>query len=298
MGYIHDDKDFGRGARDGDDVPSGYVAGLQEDLTELGFDTEGVDGDFGRNTETALKAFQKAAQGTARRTAEGIEQVAVTFGGQVDGRCDQPTRTELLLWQEHGYHRPPITPPVWDPPGPPKLVEGVPFAEPTGTWWPVRTPHKRGRTVAYRAEDGTRHDPWLRRFLAPRSQGKRYHVGVDLFGNEGDVVIACEPGTIVNWYHFYRGVFALIVQCDSGLVINYGEVARTSLRDFGLKKGDHVEAGQPIASVGKMRHSSMLHFETYAEDTTNNKRWFEQDARPSELRNPTAYLLELATSGQ
>jgi putative chitinase len=33
---------------------------LQKKLTESGFNTKGIDGDFGKNTEDALKAFQKA----------------------------------------------------------------------------------------------------------------------------------------------------------------------------------------------------------------------------------------------
>jgi peptidoglycan L-alanyl-D-glutamate endopeptidase CwlK len=33
---------------------------LQQKLTDLGFDTQGVDGDFGQNTEDALKAYQNA----------------------------------------------------------------------------------------------------------------------------------------------------------------------------------------------------------------------------------------------
>jgi len=41
-----------RGAR-GD-----LVKKIQRRLTELGFDTRGVDGTFGGDTETAVKAFQ------------------------------------------------------------------------------------------------------------------------------------------------------------------------------------------------------------------------------------------------
>ena len=37
------------------------VKSLQKRLTALGYDTKGVDGDFGPNTERALKAFQKDA---------------------------------------------------------------------------------------------------------------------------------------------------------------------------------------------------------------------------------------------
>jgi len=33
---------------------------LQETLTKAGFDTKGIDGDFGTNTEAAVRAFQRS----------------------------------------------------------------------------------------------------------------------------------------------------------------------------------------------------------------------------------------------
>lgn len=37
----------------------GLVRSLQGKLTKLGYDTKGIDGDFGKNTESALKEYQK-----------------------------------------------------------------------------------------------------------------------------------------------------------------------------------------------------------------------------------------------
>lgn len=91
-----------------------------------------------------------------------------------------------------------------------------------------------GREVAYRGVSGTNYGRPGRRFLADRSDG-RYHVGVDLWGEAGDIIVACEDGKIVNHYHFYDGVDALFEQCDSGLVINYGEVKPGSWQEFGLE---------------------------------------------------------------
>lgn len=135
-------------------------------------------------------------------------------------------------------------------------------------------------------------------FGASRDAGNRHHVGVDIFGQEGDPIVACEAGTIVNFYHFYRGTFALFVQNDSGLVINYGEVARDSLARLGLGVGDHVAAGAPLAYVGKMRESAMLHFEMYTHGIHLNKRWKTGSARPEGLLDPTQYLVRLAAEGQ
>ena len=54
-------------------------------------------------------------------------------------------------------------------------------------------------------------------------------------------------------------------------------------------------SGQPIAIVGKMYRSSMLHFEMYSSGKTN-QRWtgFPSGSAPSRLLNPTNFLLTLA----
>ncbi len=129
--------------------------------------------------------------------------------------------------------------------------------------------------------------------MATRANG-RYHVGIDLWGEAGDFIVACEDGTVVNHYHFYNNVHALIVQCDSGLVINYGEVEADSWKKFGLDTGSRVKGGQPIALVGRMVNDSMCHFETYRKGTKQNYRYYVGKQPPSALLNPTKYLLHLA----
>lgn len=160
---------------------------------------------------------------------------------------------------------------------------------------------------------------------ASRSNGDRTHVGIDLFANHGDVVVAVADGTIVSFKHFYRGTYALLIDHGS-YVVNYGEVARESLTLYGLKtprfrdkvgrrlvpsfsgwvesghplasrypwvaaSGSSVKRGQPIARIQKMFTSSMLHFEMYESGTIDTKRWrgFNTSA-PSGILNPTDFL--------
>ena len=192
----------------------------------------------------------------------------------------------------------------------PKLY-AAPFADPgTAIYWPVRGKGKNGRAVAYIGTDGKGYGVDLgkgkwgaggRNFLTGRSDG-RCHVGIDVFGDYNDLVVAIENGTLKNWYHFYHGVNCLIVQCDSGLVINYGEVDPGGLAEFKLKMESRVVAGQPIGRVGRMTGgSSMLHFETYPSGTTNNQRHYKADPDShlkSTFRDPTQYLLSLAKNGK
>ena len=175
----------------------------------------------------------------------------------------------------------------------------VPFSPlpATGSYWPIITSHSRGREVAYTMTDKTIVGMGGRRFLAHRTDGGRYHVGIDLWANDKDPVVACEDGTIVAFYHFYRSTYALLVE-HNNLVINYGEVHKDSLNANGLKIGDSVKAGQVIGMVGKMYSSSMLHFETYTKSTRANKRFMVGGTAPKEILNPTTYLLFLKNHGR
>jgi murein DD-endopeptidase MepM/ murein hydrolase activator NlpD len=172
----------------------------------------------------------------------------------------------------------------------PKKVYDVPFANGSSSpAWPVVTKNPRKWTVSYRAEGGQIVGNGARRFMADRN-GK-YHAGVDIYANAGDKVIAMESGTIVNFYHFFHGTYALIVQHDSGIVVNYGEIENASWAQYGLKKGSRVKKGQTIARVGLMSGGShMLHFETYASGTTKNIKILGGKI-DSRVRNPTRYLL-------
>lgn len=189
--------------------------------------------------------------------------------------------------------------------------------------WPLqrKRPLQIARFIAGKGPNGGR------AFGYRRGNGSKAHPGVDLFAKYGDIVVAVDDGTIVNFYHFTSGVFALIVDHGS-YVVNYGEVDRNSLNFFGLKtprfadgdivhgrttrfftssdsgatkkypwlaaSGSSVKAGDPIAYVGKMKKSSMLHFELYSSGIVN-KVWtgFPNSPPPSGLLDPTDFLLEL-----
>lgn len=171
----------------------------------------------------------------------------------------------------------------------------LPFAPlpPVGSFWPLISTEKP--IVSYKTQGGKTVGAFGRLFGASRSGGTRYHAAIDLYAKHGDPVIACQDGKIVSFYHFYLGVYALIV--DHGtVVINYGEVDGTL--PAGLKIGSSVKKGQIIAKVGKMTSgSSMLHFECYKQGTTKNYRWHPGETPPANLLDPTKYLLFLREFG-
>lgn len=180
--------------------------------------------------------------------------------------------------------------PGGDPVGFAGLQGGV-----AGAYWPVVTSHSQALVVSFAANDGAIVGAPGRRFLADRSNGVRYHVGVDLFCREGDEVVALADGRIVNFYRFYtrpstgEETYALFVAHD-GVVVNYGEVRENSPQVFGWSVGDNVVAGQRLARVSG---TAMIHFETYVPGTTVNARWTQQGPRPASLRNPSRLLVEL-----
>lgn len=165
--------------------------------------------------------------------------------------------------------------------------------------WPIQTNHPERGLVSYTDTSGDVHGNWARRFAAPRDGRK--HAGVDLYGYNGDPVLAIADGTIVNAQTFHLGTDALLVEHD-GLVALYGEVERGSWHDFGVQEGSRVRKGDPIARIGCMQGtpsnctSHMLHFETYAPGTRQNLQW-HGSASPPALRDPTIVLLAAAPAG-
>jgi murein DD-endopeptidase MepM/ murein hydrolase activator NlpD len=177
-------------------------------------------------------------------------------------------------------------------------VEFAVLGAPQAQWhWPVITKLKNAMEIAYQKASGGFEGRESRRFLADRQHGQRFHVGLDIFCAEGDVVLAIADGTIVNFYPFYEGTNALLI-AHGGIVVNYGEVAPNAQEKFNWnlkqKKTLDVTAGQPIAQVGRL---DMIHFETYKPAARQNERWMKGGPRPPNLLNPTKLLLGLAAHG-
>lgn len=81
-----------------------YVADLQKDLITFAVFTGSADGDFGGQTEDALKRFQWVAKNIKKRVVSGKQvKVEITFSGSVTGKMDDATCTEMKLWKEKHY---------------------------------------------------------------------------------------------------------------------------------------------------------------------------------------------------
>lgn len=173
-------------------------------------------------------------------------------------------------------------------------------------YWPSRSlKSKYGRQVACKDSKGKTYGNGTRRFGAKRpvdpdpTDTLRWHCGVDLGGVHGDMVVACQSGTVIELQPFHLGTWAILVQNDNnGLVFGYNEVEKGSWSEFGVAKGTPVKAGQPIGRIGLMgKNSSMLHFEIYQTGTKKTHSWPQSGKRPEALRDPTKYLLYLAAWG-
>lgn len=203
---------------------------------------------------------------------------------------------------------------VVDPFGDPRFAPREQYAplapiNPLATW-PLETSNQRRLVTSYWSEDGTLRGSWGRQFGAKRAgkDGVQWHAGVDLFANPGDAVVAPESGTVLAILPFYHGSWAVYLLTADRRVINLGEIEKLSWREFGVKPGQAVERGQPVARTGKMKGgSTMLHVEIYDSRLREpaemimgirkgKMRWFDKEAPPAELMDPSAYLLQSAVT--
>lgn len=179
-----------------------------------------------------------------------------------------------------------------------KQVGGAPFAKGScSAIWPVITSNSRKLEVPYLDGGGNyvNGNP-ARAFGSIRGNGARYHVGIDLYCNDQDICVACEDGKIVGIQGFLNITKAVLLQTNSGIVCLYGEVEDGSWNEFNIKKGSVVRKGQPICRIGKNNAGTqMLHFETYIRGTTKNSTWNTGENPPSQILNPTKYLLNIST---
>lgn len=178
-------------------------------------------------------------------------------------------------------------------PWPAPKDQGVLFAEGARRpLWPVapNSTHARRLEVAYKDIYGKIHGNGSRRFRTTRAG--RYHVGIDLYANAGDVVLAPEDGVVVNTQTFLNGTDAMLIEGNHGITVLLGEIAPGSWREMGVDKGSKVKRGQPVARVGLTHNGShMLHFETYACCPIKNYSWYQGRPAPELVRDPSDYLL-------
>jgi hypothetical protein len=189
------------------------------------------------------------------------------------------------------------------------IDRGAPQAsEPSNSTWPVLTSHRSRLVVSYWTQSGVRGYSG-RAFATKRADddGQRKHAGVDLFANEGDIVVAPEDGRVLEILPFNAGTWAVYVRSIlDDRVVNLGEVEKLSWREFGVKPGQAVHVGQPLARIGvQTKGSTMLHFETYGVDGIDDETviaairagelsWPADASAPKWLLDPTAYLLTAA----
>ena len=172
---------------------------------------------------------------------------------------------------------PPGAPVLWRPP--------IAFGDPSPAW-PL---DDAARTITDDLGD------CRPRAACARGMGRRNHAGEDLPAPRFTVVRAPEAGTIVvarpRWY---EGTGLLLLQTDTGLVINLGEIEPDSEREFKIAVGSRVAKAQDLARVG--RHG-MIHFETYVDRTRLTSQWLAGEPAPATLLDPIPYLRLAAESG-
>lgn len=151
-----------------------------------------------------------------------------------------------------------------------------------GFVWPLPKVRKKG--PKYLGSFG------VRRNIVDGKQ--KMHAGVDIGAPYLSPIVAMEGGIVVNTVNGWaKGDTArILIQGDSGNVLNYAAISKKSWEPFGIGEGSRVQAGQTIALIGKYPGgSTMLHLERYREGSRDNKKWFE-GSRPSSLLDAQALL--------
>lgn len=199
----------------------------------------------------------------------------------------------------------PLTDPNFSP-----INRGVDLA-PVGqdTAWPIVTKHPSRLVTSYKGQAG-----WYgysgRAFKSKREDedgAVRLHAGVDLFGNEGDLVMAPENGDVLTILPFHHGTWAVYIITKDRRVINLGEIEKDSWKEFKVSPNISIKKGDGVGRIGRQKYgSTMIHFEMYdAYNLTNDEiiqkirnsefRWISEQDVPKYLYDPTAYLLKAAS---
>lgn len=176
--------------------------------------------------------------------------------------------------------------------------------------WPILTKHPMRLHVAKRGDGTGRHFKALRntvtynRRTKMRVAKRRWHIGIDLYANEHDSVVAIADGTIIR-----AGVFRSSKSSgkrddgsewsvDSATIDHGSFVARYAEIKLlpGYEIGRKVSAGEVFATVERQKRSCMCHFELYKPGTKRGVSggWLRGKAQPRDLLDPTNFLDSLA----
>lgn len=130
-----------------------------------------------------------------------------------------------------------------------------------------------------------------RKFGSCRNGCARKHAAADLYGKIGRPIYAVADGKVLDFYAFYLGTYALVI--DHGdFIVRYGEIK--GKLPSGVSVGAKVKRGQHVGTVGNLvgLAINMLHFErfsgTRSGPLTNRVAPFY---RRSDLVNPTPDLM-------
>jgi len=127
------------------------------------------------------------------------------------------------------------------------------------------------------------------------------HTGIDIYCNDGDLVMAIEDGIVVAIEAFtgshadspwWNDTWALLVEGSSGVLV-YGEIDILDGVTVGhpVKVGDHIGNIKQVLKKDKgVTPTCMLHFEIHKAGTTKTVWWYHNDPMPESLIDPTEFL--------
>lgn len=259
------------------------VFALQYLLQNKGYSLT-VDGNFGPTTESIVKSFQAAnkltvdgivgektwsklvitvkegTKNSAVKALQNLLQCKYDFADCViDGNFGAGTKSAVVSFQRScGISADGIVgPTTWR-----YLIGNAGSA--SSKFWDARRswyhPIRGGHTV----------DPatYPRYFGASRDGGTRAHGGADYIAPVGTYIVAMTSGTVIGYYPFYVGVYALVVKNDDGSIIRYGEIKKLPSISVGsrVSKGQNIAVMTPNTAGG----SHMLHLEVFAGTTSGD----------------------------
>ncbi|WP_313318522.1 peptidoglycan-binding protein [Stenotrophomonas sp.] len=205
------------------------VRALQESLNQLGF----------RDAQGGSLETNSAIYG--QRTAEAVRSFQQANGLEPTGKADERTREALTAQQ-----------------GRPAAERNQP-AEPQarangGATWPAPGNDQINRADKPREGHGE--------FGTARSGG-RTHGGIDIQGNVGDPIVAFAGGKVTVSPNNGAAGNTVRITHDDGSVTKYFH-----LRDFSVRNGERVEAGEQIGTMGRSGNTpakgdTHLHFELW-----------------------------------